>query len=614
MSIGAVVRAHVDRDPDREMFTFRDLEAGKDRRFTYGALWTEAAKIAEALETGGVPSLPRPRPRTLIVLPLGPELLGAHLGTILAGGVPVIHSHPSSKVAAAVYIAHLTHVLELLQPDVVITNRVFQSALEQAPGGTHARILALEELPEHTRFEPRAYQSTRAGDLAVIQHSSGSTGLQKGVALTHEMVIAQCRAYSRTIAADPERDRVCSWIPLYHDMGLFTTWLLPLLERVRVAAIDPFSWVQSPAALLRLIHDFRGTLAWQPNFAYNLLATRVRDSEIEGVELGSMRGFTNCSEPVRAASHRVFLERFRAIGVRPESLWVSYAMAENSFAVTAAGDTEGAVPLVVRSVAPEPFAQGRIVLATPGDRAIEVVSVGRAIEQCEVKVVGESRAPLEDGCIGEVALRSPFVLREYFRNIEATKKAIDESGWYYSGDLGFALEGQLYITGRKKDLLIVGGRNFYPQDIEAVADKCPHAVPGRSVAIGVDDEKTGTQRIVVLAESRSTARAEQDELAASIRKRVFEELDCPLSEVHVVPHMWLLKTSSGKIARAPNLERFRAEQAASGPPASAASQTRSPGPIAITASTLFFGFLVALALYAAIALEPNLSWGIYAGF
>ncbi len=641
-TLPAIVRAIVDRNPDRDFFTFRDLQAppdgvdpgkGADRhqQLTYGQLWSRAAVVAEALQ-----NIP-PGGRVLVVLPIGCTILAAHLGTMLRGAIPILHSHPSEKMDRAVYMKHLSHVLELLEPDGVITNREFATDVDHAvskAGVKSGRLIIADSLAAQTSHEPTAWQSVRPDQIAIIQHSSGSTGLQKGVALTHEMVAGQCASYGRRIQLNPETDRICSWIPLYHDMGLFTTWFLPLLSGTKVAAIDPFRWVQAPASFLKLITDFKGTLCWQPNFAYNLLASRMRPEDLAGLDLSCMRGFNNCSEPVRAASHDMFLQRFQAYGVKRESLWVCYAMAENSFAVTSCGSTT--VPVVVRNAELAALSRGRFEEALKEEaqmkKSTPVVSVGSPIEGCEVKVVDSQRSSVAEAEVGELALRSPFALHQYFRNPEATRDNIDGDGWYYTGDLGFQHQGQFFITGRKKDLLIVGGRNFYPQDIEAVCDTCPNAVPGRSVAIGVEDERTGTERIIVLIESQVLSDESQvlsdspaspaesiEQLEMTARQRIFEELDCPVSEVHVVPHRWLVKTTSGKIARRPNLDRYREELAgksaaepASAPATDAAAETQAAaaGPLTLVAVT----FVLALAFYLILALQPNASWGVYAGF
>jgi acyl-CoA synthetase (AMP-forming)/AMP-acid ligase II len=599
------VREIAERSPDRELVAFRRLDgpvaSGEDERLGYGDLWRRAATFAERLRGVGRGE------RVLLVMPLGRRLLEGHLGALLAGAVPVVHAHPSPKVEGRVYLGQLTHVIELSRPAAVITHAALAPPLSRA-GLPAERICVEDELPESTTFTPTAWQEVDADAPAILQCSSGSTGLQKGVLLSHRMVIRQCQSYARAIRLSRE-DRICSWLPLYHDMGLFTTWLMPLLSGVPVAALDPFAWVNAPASFLRLIGDYRGTLAWQPNFAYNLLASRVTDTEIEGVDLGSMRGFSNCSEPVRARSHEAFYARFRGHGLRPEALWVCYAMAENAFAVTAAGSHT--VPVVVCDADAAALARGVVEPAAEGAKSSPIASCGSAILDCEIKVVDEQRRALPEGRVGEIALRSPFSLRAYHGDPEATRRAIDDEGFYHTGDLGFLHEGQLFVTGRRKDLLILGGRNFYPQDVEAICDACAGAVPGRAVAVGAHDERAGTERLVILVESRLPEGDAQAALELEVRRRVFEELDCPVSEVHVVSHMWLQKTTSGKIARHPNLERFRAIEATR-----SATATR-PNPAAAPAGWLevvVWGAITALAIVVILALRANLSWGLYSGF
>jgi fatty-acyl-CoA synthase len=594
-TIVGAVREIVERAPEREVVSFRRLDAGAaappDDRLSYGDLWRRGAPFAERLR-----GMRRGEP-VLLVMPLGNRLLAAHFGALLAGAVPVLHAHPSPKVEPAVYLRRLLHVLDLVRPEAVITSAAFGPPLSQA--GLPAERLCVEDaLPESASFEPAAWKDVDAGSPAVLQQSSGSTGMQKGVVLSHEMVVGQCQSYARAIRLSGE-DRICSWLPLYHDMGLFTTWLMPLLQAVPVAAIDPFAWITAPASFLRLIGDYRGTLAWQPNFAYNLLASQVQDAEIEGVDLGSMRGFSNCAEPVRAKSHEAFYARFRGHGVRREALWVCYAMAENGFAVTAAAD-----PVSVCDADRAELARGVVERAGPGARSAPVVSCGGPIPGCEVRVVDAQRRVLPEARVGEVALRSPFQLREYHRSAEATARAIDAEGWYHTGDLGFLLDGQLYITGRRKDLLILGGRNFYPQDVEAICDACAGAVPGRAVAVGVEDERTGTERLVILVESRLPGDGARADLGREVRRRVLEELDCPVSEVHVVPHMWLQKTTSGKIARRPNLDRYRELLATRARTADRASPLEAAG----------WGALLAVAIVVILALEASFSWGLYSRF
>jgi len=483
------------------------------------------------------------------------------------------------------YQTHLSHVLNQITPAAILTNQSYAADIRANNPQYTGLILEEESIALHSDYIPTRWQNASSDDTAIIQHSSGSTGLQKGVALSHQMILRQCESYAKAIQLDSNHDAIASWIPLYHDMGLFTTWLLPLLHGVRVYAIDPFEWIQKPSSFLKLISDHKATLAWQPNFAYQVLASRVTSDEMQGVNLSSVRGISNCSEPARAKSHDLFLNRFENNGLKRSALWVCYAMAENSFAVTTAGSTTQPVEL------------------SPSG----VLSVGIPIEGCLVTIVDETRRTLKDPEVGEVAIQSPFLLKNYYRNEEATQKNLDPDGWYYTGDMGFLNQGQLYITGRKKDLIIVGGRNFYPQDLEAIMDDCEGTLPGRSVALSLDDESSGTSKIILLAESVLT---DTTELSALIRRQIYEELDCPVSEVHIVPPKWLLKTTSGKIARRPNLERYLGgEMPKPISISSAATQTPPSWP-----EMLGWSLAIALTLCLGVILKTNSSWAVYSQF
>jgi acyl-CoA synthetase (AMP-forming)/AMP-acid ligase II len=591
------VREHLERSPDRLAFAFRDLADGQgqgDVRISYRNLWERAAAFAAALEVTS------PHPRCLIVMPLGTDLVAAHLGCLASGGIPAIHSHPSEKVESSTYARGLSHVIDSLRPSVVVTTNAFRAWLPEMAGAQQVSIVTAEAVATEGGADPRGWEGAKMDDIAAFQYSSGSTGMQKAVALTHDMICRQSQAYSKAISLS-ESDRICSWLPLYHDMGLFTSWLMPLLEGTPVFCIDPFAWVRSPVSILSLISEQQGTLCWQPNFAYNLLAHRVSPQQASEVDLRSMRGFVNCSEPVRAESHRLFHDRFAASGLRREALWACYAMAENAFAVSAS-PLDNPARVVARPTSRHTNTAGKRATA----RVPEFVSCGPPIADCEIRVVGEARNQLEGGEIGEIAIRSPFLFGGYVGSPEATAKVIDSDGWYYTGDIGFIDRGEIFITGRKKDLLIVGGRNFYPQDIEAVCDTCEGAVPGRSVAVGVSDRELGTERIVVLVESRTSDASLQARLARVVRQRVLEELDCAVGDVRVVPHMWLQKTSSGKIARHPNLERYQQQW---GMPFKQPNAQR-----AWWVEGAFWAVALATAIYLLLLLRPSRSWAIYSGF
>ncbi len=530
LTIPRRVLDQVQSGPDRLAIHFRNLtpEGLQDQRLTYGELWQRASAFSAALG-----ALPIGR-HVMIVMPLGTRLLAAHLGVQLHGCAASIFTHPSEKIRVDIYGRNLQHAITTLRPDAVIVAREFLAPVREALADGALLTVVAEDVPEQSGAEAGQWHEIASNATAIIQYSSGSTGLQKCVALSHEMVIGQCDSYGRFIGLDRDHDIVCSWLPLYHDMGLFTSWLVPLIEGVPVSMIDPFEWVKQPGSILRLITEMQGTLCWQPNFAFRLLATRLGSDELDGLDLSTMRGFTNCSEPVSARTMRDFHAAFRHLGVSESALWTCYAMAENAFAVTASGGPAEA-PRSIR-VDAEEYGRGRA--QQDGSGGLDLVSCGTPIPGCRVRVVDAQRREVAPAEIGEIALRSPYMLREYIRSPELTRQVIDADGWYYSGDLGFLLDGRLYVTGRKKDLLIVGGRNFYPQDIEEICGRCDGAIPGRAVAFGAEDAALGTQKIIVLVESRAESAEEKSRIAAAVRQRVFEELDCPVADVRIVPYMW----------------------------------------------------------------------------
>lgn len=592
---------YVKRDPSRLCLHFRNLAGGMaDETVTYGTLWSGAGAIAERLD------FLKPAEHVVIVMPLGPQLVFSQLGTMRAGGIASIFTHPSEKIASAVYTEKLRHAVEAFHPRAIVTTEAYLANVKRAIG-EETEIVLVDSTPTGQSALSARWEAVSERATAIIQYSSGSTGLQKAVALSHDMVIAQCEAYAEAIGLKAD-DHVCSWLPLYHDMGLFTSWLMPVLHGVPVSMIDPFLWVKQPESLLRLITDTKGTLCWLPNFAFNLIAQRIQGDDVLRFDLSSMRGFVNCSEPVSVQSLRLFEEAFVRAGLRTTALWACYAMAENSFAVSSACD--GAALADTLKVDTPKFRAG-IVEPIQGEGGLEVVSCGRPVPGTEVAIVHPESGVAVEGRVGEIVLRSAYALREYYRNPELTRAAFAENVWFRTGDLGFLHDSSLYVTGRKKDVLIVGGRNFYPQDIERIADRFPGMVPGRSVAVGTADEKLGTEKVILLAESRIQDPTEKSRVGNAIRKAVFDELDLALSDVRLVPHMWLLKTSSGKVARQPNLQKYERELAVK------VTDVRPIESRSGFAQVAAWAFVLGLTTYAAIILAvqgTNQSWNVYMGF
>ncbi len=292
---------------------------------------------------------------------------------------------------------------------------------------------------------------------------------------------------------------------------------------------------------------------WLPNFAYNFCAQKIRDRHIEGVDLSSLRAVINCSEPVRWESHVAFYERFKDYGLKLEALQTSYAMAENVFCVTQS--PLGKLP-VVEEIDRESFMVERVAQSPfDGRPSMKMMSSGQPLENVKIKVVDENGKEVPERVIGELALQSDCMLTGYFNRPDLTENAFHD-GWYLTGDYGYISNGEVFISGRKKDMIIVGGKNIYPQDLEALTYEVPGVHAGRSVAFGVFDEAQGTEEVVIIAEGDSDDPGEQQKIADAVRLHVTKNSAIALRHVKVVGPKWILKTSSGKTARSANKEKF----------------------------------------------------------
>jgi acyl-CoA synthetase (AMP-forming)/AMP-acid ligase II len=338
-------------------------------------------------------------------------------------------------------------------------------------------------------------------------------------------------------------------------MGLIAGFLLPLLHRVPLVLMSPFEWVRAPQRLLQAVSRYRGTLSWLPNFAYNFCAQKIRDEDLAGLDLGSWRAVINCSEPMRWPSHQMFLERLRPHGLMQEALATCYAMAENVFAVTQGGIES---PVVVDEIDLALLTSTGSARKVPPGQGFRMLSAGRPLPETEIHILDTERRPVGERQLGEIALRSRCLLTGYYHRPDLTDKAFHD-GWYLTGDLGYQADGELFVTGRRKELIIVGGKNVYPQDIEELAGEVPGVHPGRVVAFGVFNDDLGTEDIVVVAEVDDAEGAERRRIADGIRASVARGSDVVVRQVRVVDPRWIVKTSSGKLARQANRDKYLGE-------------------------------------------------------
>ncbi len=514
-----------------------------------------SSSFAETLEKEGI----QPGEVVVLILQHGEDLVYSFWGAILQGAIPSIMPFLTEKLSPERYKADLSALIAVTKPAAIVTYPEFEgevrAALQEGDSVRSVVVADRIEAQADTDFTSlKGFQRTPE-DIVLLQHSSGTTGLQKGVALSHQAVFNQLNSYGKSLSL-AESDVIVSWLPLYHDMGLIAGFLMPILSGIPLVLMSPFDWVRAPYKLLQSISKYQGTLTWLPNFAYNFCAQKIRDRHIEGMDLASLRAVINCSEPVRWESHVAFYERFKSYGLKFEALQTSYAMAENVFGVTQS--QLGNSPIVeeidraafmVERVAKNPLA---------GHPSMKMMSSGQPLENVRMKVVDENGNEVADRVIGELALQSDCMLTGYFNRLDLTEKALRD-GWYLTGDYGYISKHEVFVSGRKKDMIIVGGKNIYPQDLEALTYEVSGVHAGRSVAFGMFDETQGTEDVVVIAEVDSEDAAEQQKIADAIRVHVTRNSAIALRYVKVVGPKWILKTSSGKTARSANKEKFLVE-------------------------------------------------------
>jgi acyl-CoA synthetase (AMP-forming)/AMP-acid ligase II len=334
-------------------------------------------------------------------------------------------------------------------------------------------------------------------------------------------------------------------------MGLIAAFYLPLVHGVPLVQLSPMEWVASPSLLTSAISSEGGTLCWLPNFAYAFMAERIRDEDLAGVRLDTVRLLVNCSEPVRAESHQRFASRFAPWGLRRAALGACYAMAETTFAVTQTPPGQEATQLLVDRAE---LAQGRVrVVEMDGPGARRCVSSGTLVSGSEIRIQDDDGQPLPAARVGELVLASTALFDGYRNYPEKTAEVLAD-GWFRSGDQGFLHQGHCYVVGRKKDLIIVAGNNIFPEDVEDAVARVPGVLAGRVVAFGVEDERLGTEALCVVAEASTSTDPERRALRLAIMQAGLA-IDTTIARVYLVEPRWLIKSSSGKPARATNRAR-----------------------------------------------------------
>ncbi len=549
---------HVAAHPERMHLLLLPEQEVSDggQPMTYGELHTEAARFASGLSDAGVSA----GQAVAIMLPTCREFFPLFCGILLTGAVPVPIYPPMRIAQLADHLARQSGILANCDARVLVTvaqaKRFAGLLRDRVPA--LARVVTPEDL---TGGAPQAAHRADARDLAFLQYTSGSTGNPKGVMLSHENLLANIRAMGRAAAVDPG-DVFVSWLPLYHDMGLIGAWMGSLYYALPLVVMPPTAFLSRPARWLRAIHRYRGTLSSAPNFAYEICATRVDDGDLTGLDLSCWRMAFNGAEPVSEGTMTRFAGRFAPYGLRRSALAPVYGLAECAVGLTFPPPGRG---LLVDRV--ERAALSREGIARPARAddpdALRFVACGSALPDHEIRIADPSGGELPERAEGRVEFRGPSATGGYLRNPEADRGLFD-GDWLDTGDLGYIAGGELYVTGRAKDVIIRGGRHLHPQELEESAGSLPGIRKGCVAVFGAPDPASGTEKVVVLAETRVTDRARQKALRAALADLAASLLGAPADDIVLAPPHTVLKTSSGKIRRAASREMYLSGRIGSG--------------------------------------------------
>jgi fatty-acyl-CoA synthase len=519
------------------------------RVWTWGKLWERAGEIAARLVHTGI----RAGDVCATIMHQDFEFFPLYLAIVRAGAIPTILAYPNPRLHPEKFRLGLEGMLTRSGFDWILTVSSLQPQLDKmfALASDRFKGVILPHKLEEASGPPPLPAIADPNATCLIQHSSGTTGLQKPVALSHRVVVDHMDRLARAIELTSQ-DKVASWLPLYHDMGLIAAFHLPLYFGISTVQLDPFEWVKAPFLLLEAISKTKSTLCWLPNFSYNFTAECADREAMEAIRLDSIRMLINCSEPVHEESHQKFLRRFAQYGFRSSALGTSYAMAEATFAVT---QTKPGVRAHALGANRQALASGRFEEMNPDTVGARVcTSSGSVIDDCAIKITGPDGSSLDDGYVGEVLVRSQSLFSEY-RNRPEETAAVLKNGCYSTGDLAFTWKGELYVVGRRKDIIIVAGKNLYPQDIEAAVETVNGVIAGRVAAFGIENESSGTEDVCVIAETSAASGEELRRIRMDILLAGMS-IDVTINRVELVKPRTLVKSSAGKIARSTNRDRL----------------------------------------------------------
>jgi 1-acyl-sn-glycerol-3-phosphate acyltransferase len=538
-----VLEWHAAQHPDRLHLTILDDDATTLATMTYRELAEAARDAAQGMMDHDV----GPGDRVALMLPTGRDFFVAFFAILYAGAVPVPIYPP----------ARLSLIEEHLRRQARILRNAGARLLITVEEGRRVAALLKAQVESLTGVETVSALSTGAGtadriplpheaSTALIQYTSGSTGDPKGVVLSHANLLANIRALGHALQAS-SADILVSWLPLYHDMGLIGAWLGCLYFAAPFYVMSPLSFLVRPESWLWAIHRFRATLSAAPNFAFEQCLNKIDDASLHDLDLSSLRMVANGAEPISVPTLRRFIERFGRYGFRPTAMAPVYGLAENSVAVSL--PPLGRAPIIDR--VDRESLSGKGVAAPAGidnRHPLEIVSCGQPLPGHEVRIVDELGLELGERREGRLELRGPSATSGYFRNETKTRELLHD-GWLDSGDRAYMASGEVYLTGRIKDIIIRAGRHIYPQEIEEAVGEISGIRPAGVAVFGVTDRASGTERVVILAETRESDPAARAALRVRAQQVANDIAGVPPDEVVLAPLQTVPRTSSGKIRR-----------------------------------------------------------------
>jgi fatty-acyl-CoA synthase len=517
-------------------------EDGGETKYSFSELIAKAREVLGHLQARGLGR----GDRVGIIVPDSEQFILTFLGAVMGGIIPVPMYPPSVPGKTDFYLWSSRKILEASKAKALVAQRSLMPLIERLFDRPDClkSLLMSEELQTPVGVEAKFVELTPE-DTCFLQFTSGSTAAPKGVIVSHDNVAANAHAMlGEALAVDPESDIGVSWLPLYHDMGLVGTVLAALLHEVPVVYMPTVSFIKNPRIWMATVTKYRGTITFGPNFAFALAAKRADEKHVRELELSCLRVVGCGAEPINIEVLRRFQQAFAPAQLDPRAILPCYGMAEATLAISF---HRSKTPLRCERI--EGGARTSESLTDPlrpsdGVTFPEVVSCGTSFPGHEIAIVSPSGERLSDGNVGEIVFRGPSVTQGYCDNPEATRQTY-RNGWLHTGDLGFMCEGELFVAGRSKDMIIMNGRNYFPQDVEWAVETVNGIRQGCVVAFGI--QNMGTEKLVVVAETRH--RSSLPDLECEVREAILSAVGIHLAEAVFIPAGTLPKTTSGKVQR-----------------------------------------------------------------